>query len=172
MQKVSNPLFSIATVRLENRGSIGLCRLPGLQEQPQEGKLEADVAAIQSWRAALVVSLTQADEMARLGAGQLSDQLATHHIAWRHFPIVDYGVPEPAVVAGWPVLSQDIKQVLSAGQNVLLHCRGGIGRSGMVALRLMIELGEKPEEALQRLRLVRSGAVETEAQLAWAKAQP
>jgi protein-tyrosine phosphatase len=164
MQRDSNPTFEIATVRLPQRGSIGLCPLPGLK-----GQLQTDISAIQAWRAALVVSLTETDEMARLGAGQLSEQLAAYHIGWRHFPIVDYGVPEAAVMAGWPKLSQDIKQLLNAGHNVLFHCRGGIGRSGMVALRLMIELGEKPDEALKRLRLVRAGAVETDAQLAWAK---
>jgi hypothetical protein len=40
----------------------------------------------------------------------------------------------------------------------------------MVALRLMIELGEAPDDALARLRVVRSCAVETDAQMAWALA--
>ena len=59
---------------------------------------------------------------------------------------------------------------LRGGGRVLVHCRGGCGRSGMVALRLMIEAGEAPDEALSRLRSVRPCAVETKAQMGWAMA--
>ena len=38
----------------------------------------------------------------------------------------------------------------------------------MIAMRLMVEAGETPDDALQRLRAVRRGAVETEEQRVWA----
>jgi len=47
------------------------------------------------------------------------------------------------------------------GQSIVVHCRGGLGRTGMVAARLLVELGEKPVTALQRVRAARPGAVET-----------
>jgi len=58
---------------------------------------------------------------------------------------------------------------LQGGGRVLIHCRGGCGRSGMAALRLMIESGEEAGAALSRLRALRPCAVETEAQMAWAQ---
>jgi len=51
---------------------------------------------------------------------------------------------------------------------VFAHCYGGKGRSGMVLLRLMVERGLDPDQALQDLRRVRPGAVETQAQWLWA----
>ena len=39
----------------------------------------------------------------------------------------------------------------------------------MIVLRIMIEFGEDPEEALERLRKIRPCAVETKAQENWAK---
>jgi hypothetical protein len=39
----------------------------------------------------------------------------------------------------------------------------------MAALRLMIKAGEDPDAALKRLRAVRACAVETDAQLLWAR---
>ena len=42
-------------------------------------------------------------------------------------------------------------------------------RSGMIALRLMVERGADPDEALKRLRAVRPGAVETDEQRLWAQ---
>ena len=41
---------------------------------------------------------------------------------------------------------------------------GGLGRSGMIAARLLVELGEEPRAAIQRVRQVRPGAIETAAQ--------
>jgi protein-tyrosine phosphatase len=158
--------FQIASVTLGSGGSLGLCRLPG-----RYGELQKDVAFIQAWKPALVLSMTEKTEMEALGAAELPRVLFENNIGWRHFPIPDFGVPEPMIEANWPKISKEIHDHILAKNNVLLHCRGGIGRSGMVALRLMIEFGEQPDEALQRLRLVRAGAVETDAQLAWAKAR-
>jgi ADP-ribosyl-[dinitrogen reductase] hydrolase len=47
---------------------------------------------------------------------------------------------------------------------VLLHCRGGLGRSGTIAARLLVELGENPRVAIDRVRRARHGAIETPAQ--------
>jgi hypothetical protein len=41
----------------------------------------------------------------------------------------------------------------------------------MVVLRLLIECGVAPEAALNRLRMSRPCAVETEAQMAWARSR-
>jgi protein-tyrosine phosphatase len=79
---------------------------------------------------------------------------------------VDYGVP----AGGWPDVSVDLHAVLAKGGRIVVHCRGGCGRTGMIALRLMIEAGEVLEVALERLRAVRPCAVETEAQRVWASA--
>jgi protein-tyrosine phosphatase len=45
---------------------------------------------------------------------------------------------------------------------------GGCGRSGSVALRLMVETGEAAADAFIRLRAARPCAVETDAQYRWA----
>jgi hypothetical protein len=157
---VSEPL-AIAGLALPGGGRLGICRLPGAQ-----GRLAADLRAIAEWRPTLVVSLTERAEMDACAA--LAEQLRPAGIGWRHFPVRDYGVPEGTGRGAWPQLAVELHAVLDRGEGVLLHCRGGRGRSGMAALRLLVERGEKPEEALARLREVRPGAVETEAQRAWA----
>jgi protein-tyrosine phosphatase len=156
--------FTIASLPLPAGGMIGLCRLPG-----RSGDLLGDIECIRNWSAAIVVTLTEADEMAKLGAKDLGARLADIGIAWRHFPIVDYSIPSKDSVTAWHVLSEELRTALHSGNKVLLHCHGGVGRSGMIALRLMVELGEAPDAALKRLRSVRPGAVETDAQLRWAK---
>jgi ADP-ribosyl-[dinitrogen reductase] hydrolase len=55
----------------------------------------------------------------------------------------------------------DLRQVVRSGGRVLLHCRGGLGRAGTIAARLLVELGMEPGKAVQAVRHVRPGAIET-----------
>ncbi|MCJ7453727.1 MAG: ADP-ribosylglycohydrolase family protein, partial [Steroidobacteraceae bacterium] len=54
---------------------------------------------------------------------------------------------------------------------MLVHCRGGLGRAGSVAARLLVEFGADPGEAIRQVRAVRPRAIETRAQERWVEAQ-
>ncbi len=54
---------------------------------------------------------------------------------------------------------------LARGERVVVHCRRGLGRAGMVAARVLIELGSVSEEAVRMVCAARPGAIETHAQL-------
>ena len=144
-------------------GNLALSPMPG-----SGGDYAADIELLGEWRPSLVVTLTTIEEMAAHGAAQLGLHIQEHGARWVHLPIADYGVPSPEFEAKWPDVSRSILAALNGGGRVLVHCRGGCGRSGMIVLRLMIEAGEASVEALERLREVRPCAVETKEQLAWA----
>lgn len=154
--------FVIATIEARP-GRLGIARLPG-----RSGDLAGDVAAIRLWRAQLVLSMTESDEMAAHGAAALGSTLTDCGIAHQHFPIRDFGAPEHADTR-WPDLSRALHARLDAGESILLHCMGGKGRSGMVALRLLAERGMEPGQALALIRHARPGAVETAGQEDWGK---
>jgi protein-tyrosine phosphatase len=156
--------FAIAVLSADG-GEIAICPLPG-----RDGALDGDIAAIAAFAPTLVVSMTEEDEMRWSGAGELAALLAARGIGWRHFPIVDYGAPEETDIR-WPPLAAEIHAALDAGHRVLLHCHGGKGRSGMIALRLLVERGMDAAEALALVRAARPGAVETVAQEAWGSAK-
>jgi len=103
-----------------------------------------------------------------MGASNFGADLANVGIAWRHLPIIDFGAPDEDIITRWGEVSALGAEVLAGGGKILTHCFGGCGRSGMSALRLMVEAGEDPSAALERLRIARPCAVETDAQLAWA----
>lgn len=131
--------------------------------------LDGDAARLADWGATLVLSMTPRPEMDGLGAGDLPQALGRVGVDWMNLPIPDFGAPEGETAALWPLASVTARQVLGGGGRVFVHCRGGCGRSGMAVLRLMVELGEDPDAALERLRQVRPCAVETAAQLSWAR---
>ncbi len=144
------------------RGVLGICPAPG-----RYGDYGADLAAIVNWSPALVLSMTQTHELARIGADGFVAALATKGIPHAALPIRDFGAPEGDTLSAWPTVSHDARTLLHQGQNVLVHCYGGCGRSGMAILRLLVEMGEAGPAALARLRAVRACAVETSEQQAW-----
>ncbi|MBE0452891.1 dual specificity protein phosphatase family protein [Roseovarius autotrophicus] len=144
-------------------GTLALAPLPGAG-----GEYAADMAHLADWKPALVISMTTGAEMVASGAGDLAAQVQAAGTRWIGLPVADYGVPRADQATDWVQASAAARAALGGGGRVLVHCRGGCGRSGMAVLRLMIEAGEVPERALARLRALRPCAVETGAQMAWA----
>lgn len=153
-------MMQIATLATAT-GQIGICPLPG-----RMGDYAQDLAAVLGWSPSLVVSLTEGGEMKAKGGDGLPADLAASGVAWLNLPIPDFGTPPATLRAGWAAISAKLRQE----PRLLVHCMGGCGRSGMIVLRLLIEMGEMPEAALKRLREARPCAVETKAQMRWALA--
>lgn len=156
--------LGIAEVICSTGGRIGICRLPG-----RFGQFTADMDEIKNWAPHTVVTMTTQVEMDQTNAADLGKQLKTLGIGWVHLPVADYGGIGEDNAQKWSGVSVELHKILNDGGRVLVHCRGGHGRSGMVALRLLVEQGERPEDAVLRIREARPGAIETDEQLAWGK---
>src|SRR5262245_34519305 len=86
-------------------------------------------------------------------------------IEFRHFPIEDFGVPERS--AATPVVDA-LVTALGDGRHVAIHCRGGIGRSSLIAAAVLVKLGATPADAWETITGVRGVPVpETDEQRAW-----
>ena len=80
---------------------------------------------------------------------------------WYHLPIRDVSIPDDAFEQVWHQAGSELQQILQAQKRIVVHCRGGLGRTGIISARLLIELGEQPERALQQVRTARPGTVQT-----------
>ena len=156
--------FSISEVTVE-QGVIGLSPAPG-----RDGEYAGDLSALLAWRPTTVISLIEPHEFAKVGAVALSGDLEKAAVKQIQFSIVDFDTPSADQANELAVLEQHQLEGLAQGHRVLIHCMGGCGRSGMIALRLMIASGQHPDEALAALRTARPCAIETDAQMAWALA--
>ena len=155
-------------------GRIGLTLCPGKQGDsifgaPWARDLETDIRAIRDWGARHVVTLLELSEMATLGVEALGEEVQKHGLAWHPLPIPDQFAPDDR--SAWEALSPLLHQALDAGEDVLVHCRGGLGRAGTVAALLLIERGDSADDAIARVRAARRGAIETEAQEAFLQAR-
>ena len=171
----SNPL-RIAELPVGTAGGrIGITFAPGKQQQDgltaaHRRDLGADLDAIAAWNAAAVVTLVEPRELDSLGIAGLGAEVRRRHMEWHHWPIEDYGVPDAAFEEAWPTRSATLRALLACGSRVLVHCKGGLGRAGTISARLLAEGGVAPDAAIQAVRAVRPGAIETRSQEAWVRA--
>lgn len=163
----SNPIFTLEVPG--KSGLIGLAPCPGIRLEsakrvnPQK-LVKRDIAAFQEWGATGVVTLNETDELYDLGLENLGDELQAAGLWWRHLPIVDMNVPLPEFEETWRIEGQQISSSLAAGERVVIHCLAGLGRTGMIAARLLVDMGVPPDTAIVDVRRVRPRAIQTTAQ--------
>lgn len=156
-------------------GRIGITFCPGKHDRAAMSgawarDLSLDLDAIATWGATHVVTLVEPQELGALKVPDLGTQVRARGIDWHPLPIADYSVPTPAFEARWQAEGRVIRAALRGGADVVVHCKGGLGRAGMIAARLLVELGADPKAAVKAVRTARPGAIETPAQLALVRA--
>lgn len=162
----SHPLPIAEVMAGDAGGRIGITFCPGkcgpsLYDYRWERDLAADLDAIVRWGARAMVTLIEAHEFELLQVPDLGAQVVARGMAWHHLPIPDVQAPDERFATGWRRSGPALLDWLIAGQRVLVHCRGGLGRAGTVAAQLLVELGVPPPDAIRRVRAARPGAIET-----------
>jgi ADP-ribosyl-[dinitrogen reductase] hydrolase len=123
--------------------------------------LGIDLDALRDWGAAAVITLIEAHEFESLGVDSLGEEVIGRHMDWLHLPIQDVSVPGRDFEQAWKEQGEGIRARLRNGFDVVVHCKGGLGRAGTVAARLLVELGWEPSKAISAVRQARPGAIET-----------
>ncbi|WP_462119126.1 cyclin-dependent kinase inhibitor 3 family protein [Methylorubrum extorquens] len=151
---------------VENTAKIGVTFCPGkIQRESVSGGwdrvLRTDIRSVADWGAVALVTLIEDHEIEVLQVRGLESECRLHGIDWLHLPIPDVLIPTEAFEASWATVGEGVRSRLRNGFNILVHCKGGLGRAGTIAARLLVELGSDPEDAIQRVREARPGAIET-----------
>lgn len=114
----------------------------------------------------MILSLLTPEEEQDLDLANEACEATARGMAYMNFPIPDRQVPASEVR-----FTEALKKLdgqLSAGRNIVLHCRQGIGRTGLVAACLLLTKGVDPETAVRRLSIARGISVpETAEQCLW-----
>jgi protein-tyrosine phosphatase len=133
--------------------------------------LESEVGG---WRRAgidVVVSLLEGQEAAQFELGQERKIAESKGIQFISFPIPDRGLP-PSTRDALLLLS-NLSAALADGKNVAVHCRQGIGRSGLLAAGLLVTSGMDAAKAIREVSAARGQNIpETPAQLQWIRQLP
>lgn len=156
------PLDLLEVPELAGRLALGFA--PGRSTGRWKARdLEVDLGSLRRDHGiSRLVCLVEEHELESLGIPHLLTQAESEGLQALHVPLPDGGTPKDpeamealvASVLGW----------LAAGEDVFLHCWAGLGRTGTVAAACLIARGCNPSEAVDLVRKVRPGAVETSRQ--------
>jgi ADP-ribosyl-[dinitrogen reductase] hydrolase len=74
-------------------------------------------------------------------------------------------VPGVEFDAAWKKDGENIMQSLRDGGKIIIHCAAGLGRSGMIAAKILSAFNKAPQIAISSVRDIRPGAIETDQQV-------
>ncbi len=138
-----------------------------LASRPRGGDwLDEEMSA---WRGAgidTVLSLLTSEEEQELDLKREAQGVKARGMKFVSLPIPDREVPNSESVVSGTLERLDAD--LSAGNNVVVHCRQGVGRTGLVAACLLVAKGLAPDAAVNTLSAARGIAIpETVEQRRW-----
>ena len=173
---LTHPL-EIAEVETPGGGAVGITFCPGkTQLAAMTGSwardLDLDLGAIKQWGAGILLTLVTQGELRAMKVERIGAAANALGLAWLHLPIDDVSIPSAGWKAQWSVHRVAIHSELDRGGKVLVHCKGGLGRAGTIGARILIERGMAASAAIEAVRRVRPGAIETPAQERYVRATP
>lgn len=155
-KKIKDSLSQSRKLRIDyipvGEKKIGLTILPGRKDRGRD--LEEDLGEIQSEGIENVLSVVTEAELEEYGVKNLFDKYREFEIESHILPVLDQGVPTKDLALKE---LQWIDSILAKKDKILVHCVGGLGRSGtLVSLYLIWKLGLSPEQAIAKVREGRS----------------
>lgn len=145
-------------------GRLGLTRAPGRfapgRDLDADVRLREDLEAIAAAGAKVLVTLVERAELAELG--DVGGAARRAGLRWIHFPIPDMWIPSDLAAARR--LVGRMLRALEAGEGVVVHCWGGLGRAGTIAACCLAARGCTAARAVALVRASRPGAIQNDAQ--------
>jgi ADP-ribosyl-[dinitrogen reductase] hydrolase len=167
----SHPLRIDSVAAGKDCGLIGLTFCPGKKQSDAHSgawnrNLDDDMKAIKVFGAKALVTLMPDSELQSLGvsSNQFRDKTSQLGVDWFQLSIPDAGIPDERFEDLWTNAGPHLRALLKDGHNIVIHCKGGLGRTGTIAARLLIEFGTDAKSAIQFVRKARPGAIENNLQ--------
>ncbi len=144
---------------LENGSNLIFTPCPGTKEVGLQVSLEQLAAA----GASAILTLMPKEEMQRNAVVDMPELCAQLALQWFHLPIEDDHAPEQEFTAAWNVAKEKVHALLASGKSIAIHCKGGSGRTGLVAAQILLERGASLDEVIERVRAIRPNALQVPA---------
>ena len=126
-------------------GKVAGTPMPGIVQS-----VDLDLAALRTVGVTMLITLTESDFP--------QDALRRHGLRNLHLPIRDR---EPPSVAQVKMLVVRMAAMLKKGEVLAVHCLAGLGRTGTVLASWLIQEGLTAQTALERIRKIESGYVQS-----------
>jgi protein-tyrosine phosphatase/nicotinamidase-related amidase len=166
-QKIKKRITSGGKIRIDwinheliPSGSLGMTLLPGRRDYSRS--LDEDLKEIKELGVEVIVPLLTDDELDHFGVLDLIDSYLESGFMVYRLPILDQLVSSEKEMKE---LVDQLDTFLGMNKKVMVHCVGGLGRSGMVGAAYLKYKGLSAKESIEIIRATRSPrAVESKEQ--------
>lgn len=128
-------------------------QLAGMARPGTSHPLDEELAALQACDITLLVSLTTTPTPV--------DPAVAPDLELLHLPVADFTAPTQEQLQ---TFVQRARAVIAGGHAAGVHCAAGKGRTGTFLAVYMVSQGMTAEEAIDHIRALRPGSIETQAQ--------
>ena len=131
---------------------------PGKKDRKWNRNLLNDLSLIKSNHFQVIVCLLEWSELDKLQMLEYPKTAQQHNIIFYHLQVKDCTAPKQKDLK---VLVPLLIQHMELGDNILVHCRAGLGRAGTICACCLCYLGYDPITAIRLIRERRPGAIQT-----------
>jgi protein-tyrosine phosphatase/nicotinamidase-related amidase len=131
-------------------GEIGLTILPGRKDYSRS--VDEDLKQLKEYEVDTIIPLITDDEFDHFGVSELLEKYKKYEFNIKRLPIMDQLVSshqEMKELVGY------LEERLQNNEKIVLHCVGGLGRSGLAAASYLKFKGRTADEAIKSVRKVR-----------------
>lgn len=151
----------IYKVELIGSGSLSVMAKPVSGEW-----IEDEFSNISMFGIDRIVSLLESHEVYDLGLGMEKALAEKNGMEFISYPIPDRGLPNS--IDDFLRFTKRLYNEAAGGLNTVVHCRAGIGRTGMIAAGVLLHCGFEPIDAFDLISKKRGVAVpDTQEQIDW-----
>lgn len=151
------------TITLGNGAKLILTPCPG----SKGSGLESSIIVLKQAGTSLLLTLMFDSDMENNNISSLPTLCEENKMAWLQLPIVDDGAPCDIFDRLWLKHIDAILAVIDKQGTVSIHCKGGYGRTGLVAGLILLCYGLTAEQAMAKVQSVRNNSLKNKQQLAY-----
>lgn len=114
-----------------------------------------------------IITLMADAELAENGASDLGLVCQQTGLQWYQLPVADDAAPAADFQAAWQQHAAEILQRLQAGETLAIHCKGGSGRTGLIAAQIVLAAGGELDMTIAAVQALRPRALQQPAHLVY-----
>ena len=154
------------TLKIYNVEPIGRGALSVMAKPMGDEALPAQMRSLSTAEVNRVVCLLEPNEAALLGLAEERQIAESHGMEFINYPIKDFGLPPS--VEDFLSFTRRLYDEAAQGAHMVIHCRAGIGRTGVIAAGVLLHCGYDALQALKHLSIKRGVDVpDTQEQIDW-----